>query len=76
MGYGDQQLRDLQATIAAAVAAGVSAVAIGTPIDLAALVSIPVPATRVRYTLRMHDPAALPRLLQPVIERGVAATLT
>ncbi|MBA2572530.1 MAG: GTPase, partial [Gemmatimonadetes bacterium] len=34
MGYGDQQVRDLEETIARAAAAGVEAVAIGTPIDL------------------------------------------
>jgi predicted GTPase len=70
IGYGDQDLRDLEATLAAAVQGGVEAVAIGTPIDLARIVAIPVPHTRVRYELEVRDGAALERVLAPVLERA------
>ena len=53
LGYGAQQLADLETTIARAVQGGVEAVAVGTPIDLARLVRIPVPSTRVRYEMRL-----------------------
>jgi predicted GTPase len=54
MGYGDDQIRDLEATIRAAVdEGGVEAVAIGTPIDLSKLLDIPVPSTRIRYELQV-----------------------
>jgi predicted GTPase len=67
MGYGEQQLRDLSATIVAGVSAGVEAVAIGTPIDLGRLVRIPVPSTRVRYSLQLLGDTTLEALLSPVI---------
>ncbi len=53
MGYGARQIKDLEDTVARAIAeGGVEAVAIGTPIDLQRLIRIPVPSTRVRYELR------------------------
>jgi predicted GTPase len=67
MGYGETQVRDLEATIAAAAEGGVEAVAIGTPIDLARLVRIPVPFTRVRYELDVRGEPTLEDLLEPVI---------
>ncbi len=66
LGYGDRQIRDLEATIARAAQGGVEAVAIGTPIDLARLVRIPVPATRVSYEIALKD-ATLEELLAPVM---------
>jgi len=48
MGYGEQQLKDLEATINAT---DCDAVVIGTPIDLARIVNIEKPATRVTYDL-------------------------
>jgi predicted GTPase len=48
MGYGDEQLADLEATIAAADA---DSVVIGTPIDLARVIRIRQPHTRVYYDL-------------------------
>jgi predicted GTPase len=66
MGYGAQQVRDMEASIAAAARAGAQAVAIGTPIDLGALIRIDIPHTRVRYSLRLRDPAALERWLAPI----------
>jgi predicted GTPase len=67
LGYGDQQVRDLEATIANAVAHGVEAVAVGTPIDLARLVKIPVPSTRVRYDLQVRGAPTLEEILKPVL---------
>ncbi len=48
MGYGPEQLADLEATIAATPA---DAVVIGTPIDLARIIRIDKPRTRVYYDL-------------------------
>jgi predicted GTPase len=48
MGYGAEQLADLEATINAT---DCDAVVIGTPIDLARIVDIEKPATRVTYDL-------------------------
>ena len=48
MGYGDEQLADLEATIAATEA---DAVVIGTPIDLARVIRIDRPHTRIHYDL-------------------------
>ncbi len=49
MGYGEEQLRDLEATINAT---DCDAVVIGTPIDLARIVDIQKPNTRVFYDLQ------------------------
>ncbi len=49
MGYGDAQMRDLEATIAAA---NVDMVVIGTPIDLTRVIKIEKPYQRVRYELQ------------------------
>lgn len=49
MGYGDQQVRDLEATIAKVVC---DVVIIGTPIDLGRLVRIRQPVVRARYELQ------------------------
>jgi predicted GTPase len=49
MGYGAQQLRDLEATINRTPC---DVVAIGTPIDLSRLIQINKPATRVHYELQ------------------------
>lgn len=67
MGYGEQQVRDLQATLSRAADGGVEAVAVGTPIDLARLVDIPVPHTRVRYELQLKGPPTLQDLLEPIL---------
>jgi predicted GTPase len=48
MGYSDSQLRDLEATIAAA---DPDVVVSGTPVDLARIVDVDVPVVRVRYEL-------------------------
>jgi predicted GTPase len=49
MGYGEQQLRDLEATINKT---DCDAVVIGTPIDLSRLIKIDKPTTRVHYNLQ------------------------
>jgi predicted GTPase len=69
LGYGELQLRDLEETIARAAAGGVEAVAVGTPVDLGRLVSIPVPATRVRYEIILRD-ATFEELLAPILPLG------
>ena len=48
MGYGEQQLKDLEETINNA---DCDAVIIGTPIDLTRIISINKPCTRVHYDL-------------------------
>lgn len=75
LGYGEAEIRDLGATVERAVAGGVEAVAIGTPIDLAQLIVIPVPHTRVRYELRPRDPEALTRALEPVLAAAPRASI-
>lgn len=67
MGYGEQQVADLEATLKNAAEGGVEAVAIGTPIDLARLVEIPVPHTRVRYDLEVLGSPTLEEVLAPVL---------
>ncbi len=49
MGYGEAQIRDLEATIAKA---DVDLIIIGTPIDLTRVLKIRKPAQRVRYELQ------------------------
>lgn len=49
MGYSEQQLADLEATIKAT---DCEAVVIGTPIDLTRIIDIDKPATRVHYNLQ------------------------
>jgi predicted GTPase len=67
MGYGDRQVRDLEATLRRAAEGGVEAVAVGTPIDLGRLVEIPVPHTRIRYELELRGETTLEELLAPVL---------
>jgi predicted GTPase len=70
LGYGEKQIKDLEATIARAAEGGVEAVAIGTPIDLARLIRIPIPATRVSYSIALKG-VTLDQLLTPIL--GAAA---
>ncbi|MFC1661969.1 cyclic 2,3-diphosphoglycerate synthase [Gemmatimonadota bacterium] len=67
MGYGEAQVRDLEATLRKAAESEVEAVAIGTPIDLARLVKIPVPHTRVRYELQVLGRPGLEEILSPIL---------
>ena len=50
MGYGEQQMKDLEATIRATECDGV---VIGTPIDLRRIIKIDQPSTRVTYDLQV-----------------------
>ena len=74
MGYSEQQVRDLETTIARAVRGGVEAVAIGTPIDLAELIEIAVPVTRVRYDLTLPGSETLEEMLAPILARALPRT--
>jgi len=65
MGYGDEQVKDLEATIAASDA---DAVVIGTPIDLRRIITIEQPSTRVRYDLQVIGTPDLAEVLKPVLE--------
>lgn len=67
MGYGERQVRDLEATLRRAAAGGVEAVAVGTPIDLSRVVRIPVPWTRVRYELEVIGKPELGEILAPFL---------
>ena len=67
MGYGDQQIKDLEDTLQAAAEGGVEGVAVGTPIDLARLIDIPMPHTRVRYELKIVGTPGLAELLAPIL---------
>jgi predicted GTPase len=49
MGYGEQQMKDLSATIGKT---DCDSVVIATPIDLARVIKINKPATRVEYSLQ------------------------
>ena len=67
MGYGETQIRDLEATLRKAAEHGVEAVAIGTPIDLGHLVDLPIPHTRCRYELAVQGTPTLEDVLSPVV---------
>jgi len=72
MGYADNQIRDLEATVRRSVdEGGVEAVAIGTPVALDRLIRIPVPSTRVRYELDVLGPG-LEEVLARFTEEGFA----
>jgi predicted GTPase len=78
MGYGEAQVRDLEATIAAAVEAGAcDAVVSGTPIDLTRVLSVAVPLVRARYELREQVAGGLAAALRDALGEawsGAAAT--
>jgi len=61
MGYGDAQMRDLEATIEKA---DVDMVVIGTPIDLTRVIKINKPYQRVRYELQEIGQPTLAELLE------------
>ncbi|WP_449354847.1 cyclic 2,3-diphosphoglycerate synthase [Virgibacillus natechei] len=65
MGYGEQQLKDLEETINNA---DCDAVIIGTPIDLTRVISINKPSTRVYYDLDEMDGPNLDDTLNDFIE--------
>ncbi|MCK4873974.1 MAG: hypothetical protein KAS72_14730 [Phycisphaerales bacterium] len=65
MGYGDQQIADLQASINAVPC---DVVVIGTPIDLGKLITINKPSVRVRYELAPKNPAVLEAAVKGVFK--------
>lgn len=60
MGYGTAQQQELRETIHAA---GPDAVVVGTPIDLAALLDLEMPHTRVHYTVEEQGEPTLAQVL-------------
>jgi predicted GTPase len=66
MGYGEQQLRDLEATINNTKC---DAVVIGTPIDLNRIIKIDKPSTRVYYNLQEIGRPNLTEVLENFIEK-------
>ncbi len=64
MGYGEEQMKDLEETIARS---GADAVVIGTPIDLTRIINIKIPAARVTYSLKEIDGN-----LEPIIDEFLA----
>ena len=66
MGYGDQQIRELEATIARVPC---DVVIVGTPIDLSRLVTIDRPVVRARYELQEIGSPDLADALSPLVSR-------
>jgi predicted GTPase len=66
MGYGEQQLKDLEATINRTEC---DAVVIGTPIDLSRIIQIDKPATRVYYNLQEIGRPDLTDVLDEFVQR-------
>ena len=65
MGYGQQQMKDLEATIARA---NPEVVVIGTPIDLRRVIDIKVPSVRVTYDLQEIGKPDLYDVLAPFLK--------
>ncbi len=66
MGYGSEQIRDLEATVRATPC---DLVVIGTPIDLRKLIEFDRPAVRVTYELAERGKPDLADLLAPIAAR-------
>jgi predicted GTPase len=66
MGYGDEQIAELQETIQKSNA---EVVVVGTPIDLVRLIEIDKPVVKVSYDLALDEADVLDDLLQSAIER-------
>ena len=76
MGYGAAQVRDLEATIRAAVDAGeCEAVVSGTPIDLTRVLAVPVPLVRARYDLCEIEPGGLAAAIRSALPLDVLTVL-
>jgi len=65
MGYGDQQMKDLEETVANAEC---DVVIIGTPIDLRRIINIKQPSVRVSYNLQEIGKPDLSDVLKQIIE--------
>jgi predicted GTPase len=66
MGYGDQQMKDLEATIANS---DCDVVIIGTPIDLRRVIKISQPSVRVTYDLQEIGRPNLEDALAPLLKK-------
>ena len=66
MGYGDQQMKELEQTINAA---DVDLVIIGTPINLGALIKLNKPYTRVRYELEVRGQPNLSDIIEATFNK-------
>jgi len=64
MGYGEQQVKDLEATIAKVKC---DVVVIGTPIDLRRIVKIKQPSVRATYDLQEIGQPTLEQVLKPLL---------
>jgi predicted GTPase len=65
MGYGDEQVSELEATVNAVPC---DSVVVGTPADIRRVVSINQPATRVTYNLAEHDKSVLPAAIAEALD--------
>ncbi len=65
MGYGDQQVKDLEKTIAKVKC---DVVIIGTPIDLRRIIDIKQPSVRVTYDLQVIGEPNLTQVLKPFLK--------
>ena len=65
MGYGNEQIRDLETSINNTECQGVI---IGTPIDLRRIINIKHPSTRVTYDLQEIGPLTLDVILNPFLK--------
>jgi predicted GTPase len=71
MGYGEQQLRDLEATINAC---DCDSVIIGTPIDLTRVISINKPNTRVFYNLQSIGKPSFEDVIEDfLVKKGIGS---
>jgi predicted GTPase len=66
MGYGDEQIRDLEATINATPA---DVVVEGTPIDLRRILSVNKPIANVTYELEEIEPGVIEEMVRAVVRR-------
>jgi len=66
MGYGAEQMKELEKTINKA---NVDAVVIGTPIDLARIIKINKPSTRIRYDLQEIGRPNLEDVIKEFVEK-------
>ena len=66
MGYGEKQMKDLQATIEKS---DVDAVIIGTPIDLNRVIEIDKPSTRITYELDDYSDPSLGTVIAETLSR-------
>ena len=64
MGYGEKQMRELEATIEATPA---DVVVEGTPIDLRRVIKVSKPIANVRYELEEVEPGAIEEAVRKAI---------